>query len=137
MFRTTLGWCSVAVLLTLAGCTMCCHPYDNCGPVLDNGCNSCSTHARAGSILDGTPQPVMAETHAESLGNAQAKAHGTARLGYVAGSEKIISVTDRVVKPSTTVGGTSEIAADTATESAKPLPAAGWTARRPAADMQR
>ena len=36
-----------------AGCTMCCHPYDQSGPVYwDGGCQA-SAQTRAGSILDG------------------------------------------------------------------------------------
>jgi hypothetical protein len=84
---------------------------------------------------------MLAETHGESPDVARAKTHGTDQMGYVAGSEKVLSVTDRVVKPaataSETAGEASEMAADTATESSKPLPASGWTARRPAADVQR
>jgi hypothetical protein len=42
------------VVLSGAGCTMCCHPYDDCGPVYDvcGGRPVCS-HARCGSILEG------------------------------------------------------------------------------------
>jgi hypothetical protein len=45
-FATLLG-----LSLLSAGCTMCCHPYDYCGPVYDGG--QCSNE-RAGSVLDGS-----------------------------------------------------------------------------------
>jgi len=52
MARTLLGFGSVAVLMFFSGCQMCCHPYDQCGPVYSHsGCSSCSSHSRAGSIF--------------------------------------------------------------------------------------
>lgn len=49
-----LGILGVLALLALTtGCTMCCHPYDNCGPVYESGCGSFCSNARAGSILEG------------------------------------------------------------------------------------
>jgi hypothetical protein len=51
-------------LLSATGCTMCCHPYDNCGPVYDeaSGRSYCD-QSRAGSILEGaTTKPPAAAT---------------------------------------------------------------------------
>ncbi len=60
MFRMVLGLSSVAILvLSAAGCTMCCHPYDNSGPVFSDGGCQASTHSRAGSILAGSPEPSV------------------------------------------------------------------------------
>jgi hypothetical protein len=52
-------------LLSATGCTMCCHPYDNCGPVYDeaSGRSYCS-QSRAGSILDGgAAKPAAVDTN--------------------------------------------------------------------------
>jgi hypothetical protein len=70
----------VVVLVCTTGCTMCCHPYDECGPVFSpNACGDdyCSS-ARAGSILDGqapAPESVVAgetiEEGSETIAAAQ------------------------------------------------------------------
>jgi len=42
----------VALLALSAGCAMCAHPYDYCGPVYNGGsCQACTAGGRAGSIL--------------------------------------------------------------------------------------
>ncbi len=42
------------VLASAAGCTMCCHPYDYCGPVFQGStCSPVCSNVRAGSILEG------------------------------------------------------------------------------------
>jgi hypothetical protein len=58
---------AIAVLAFSSGCTMCCHPYDNCGPVFDEstGHPLCST-ARAGSILEVKPEAVETSVMEES-----------------------------------------------------------------------
>jgi hypothetical protein len=58
----------VAMILFSAGCKMCCHPYDRCGPVYDNctGHPYCSC-ARAGSILSNPPARVEGTTSEEVL----------------------------------------------------------------------
>ena len=67
MFRMALGLGVVAVLLAVAGCTMCCHPYDYCGPVYDDcGYHSCSPCSRAGSVLSG----VARRRYASGSGSA-------------------------------------------------------------------
>ena len=180
MLRMALGLGSVAILvLAGAGCQMCCHPYDKCGPVFsDDGCSS-STHSRAGSILAGSLEPSMAVTTSSNHGQpaspsptpAQAKKPqksisyvmagkradspsptpvqakkpqkpisyvmggkrpegpllGPAQPGDVPGSERIVSVTERVL-PS---ADPSQAAAEASSESSKPLPPSGWSARRP------
>ena len=52
MVRTVLA-CSLAALLALtAGCRMCAHPYDYCGPTYTGAPGeSCDAKARRGSIL--------------------------------------------------------------------------------------
>jgi len=185
MFRTTLGLSAVAVLAAVAGCTMCCHPYDCCGPVYENGaCQSCSTHYRTGSILSGTPEmtlspevarrdvqgrtasnpsprgrvqgktasnpairenvqgktasnPILRDkVQGKTVSNPilQEKVQGNLKPGDVPGSERIVSVTDRVVKPSEASTDSTQVATESPGESAKPLPAQGWTARRPTPD---
>jgi hypothetical protein len=68
--------CILFILAISQGCTMCCHPYDNCGPVYDASCEGrpyCS-NSRAGSILENPPASVetlapegMAEENEESV----------------------------------------------------------------------
>jgi hypothetical protein len=43
----------LALLILSSGCTMCCHPYDQCGPVYEDSCGAFCSNTRAGSILDG------------------------------------------------------------------------------------
>ncbi len=50
MSRTLLAWSLVGLITAAAGCKMCAHPYDYCGPVV-GPCQSCNPIARAGSIL--------------------------------------------------------------------------------------
>jgi hypothetical protein len=146
MLRTAFGLGVATVLLSVAGCRMCCHPYDYCGPVYEGrGCQSCSSNSRAGSILSGTPEfasspevvrrqvqgermartAVQGPTRGESMSPASLKSQvqGELRPGDVPGSEQIVSVTDRVVDP--------------ATAPSEPLPSKGWTARRPTPDVTR
>lgn len=165
MLRTASGLSVVAILLAAAGCTMCCHPYDYCGPVYDSpGCQSCGSHSRAGSILAGEPEltesPEMVERsvpnksmasissrepvqrQSASYGQRERQVQGQPRFGDVPGSEKIVSVTDRVVGSDQPAADQPQIAADPSAEpSVKPfvLPAAtkGWTARRPTPEIQR
>jgi len=161
MLRTVLALGSFAVFLAAAGCNMCCHQYDSSGPVFsDGGCQS--AHSRAGSILGGGPQPSMSPknnqlqdgsvspspTPAQAKkqnpsvsfgmagGRVQGPALGKAQPGDVPGSERIVSVTDRVVKPST---DSSQAAQESSPEagSSQPLPATGWTARRPTTEVLR
>ena len=147
MLRTALSLGVVAVLLATTGCTMCCHPYDYCGPVHNGcGCQSCSSQSRAGSILSGTSELtassempssglVRRQTRGEAITHASLRNHvqGDMQLGDVPGSEQIVSVTDRVVDSSTSPTEPSQIAA----EPAKPLPSQGWTARRPTPEVTR
>jgi len=160
MFRTALALGSVAILVATVGCNMCCHPYDQSGPVFSgDGCPS-STHSRAGSILGGSPQPsslptenqIQDESVSPSPAPAQAKKHGQsasfgmaggrvqgpalgqAQAGDVPGAERIVSVTDRVVKPS---ADSSQAAEEPSLESSKQLPATGWSARRPTTEILR
>jgi hypothetical protein len=98
---------------------------------------------------------MLVQSQSGTSDKKEALSHVSARSGYVPGSEKIISVTDRVVKPAATTNEASQLAANTgvgssmprvesssvksldASGSPEPLPASGWTARRPTADQQR
>ena len=59
MVRTIFALCMVALLAVTAGCRVCAHPYDYCGPLFDGqgGQYCCCPNARAGSIL--SPNPMM------------------------------------------------------------------------------
>jgi hypothetical protein len=50
MCRKALAWIAMLLLTATTGCTMCCGPYDDCGP-LDGGgqCDNCRRGHRAGS----------------------------------------------------------------------------------------
>jgi hypothetical protein len=179
MFRTAIGLSILAVLSVATGCTMCCHPYDNCGPVYNGDrCQSCDTRARAGSVFAGTataetatvsesnqtptpakppkavqptPAPVtmpgktaaaipskrptrsQSASFAVKGGQVSGQVQGHARPGDVPGSEKIVSVTDRVVEPSNNATATLQAADGPAIEPSR-LPTSqsqGWVARRP------
>jgi hypothetical protein len=167
MLRLGLGLGILAVLSTLAGCTMCCHPYDWCGPVHDGeGCQSCDSRYRVGSILAGTAEtatlhevgadvttqgmadePIVdgqtrvSAKHARSepsvaavadSGRRQRYMQQTGKMGDVPGSEKVISVTDRVVEPGATVSEASATPSEPALTADSPATTQGWTARRPA-----
>ena len=64
MVRTTLGIAMMALLAATAGCKMCSHPFDECGPVWDGppgaDCKNCNPQYRAGSVLYGSGAPRMA-----------------------------------------------------------------------------
>ncbi len=56
MARTILAGCLIGLLAISAGCKMCAHPYDYCGPTFDGGCTvNCDPYARACSILSPSP----------------------------------------------------------------------------------
>ena len=160
MFRMALGVGSVAILLVATGCQMCCHSYDDAGPVFsEDGCPS-SAHSRAGSIFAGVPQasllpttnqtpdepasasptPAPAKKKGQSalLGMSGSAAHGWMQAqpqpGDVPGSRRIVSVTDRAVKPST---DSPQATDERSPESSRQLPATGWTARRPSTELLR
>jgi hypothetical protein len=146
MVRRTFGLGVVAILLASAGCRMCGHPYDYCGPVYDSGdCQPCGSHSRAGSILSGTPEITSSPDLAErglrgktmSPASLRNEVQGEMRPGDVPGSERIVSVTDRVVEPSTPSADSPQVSADLSTEPSKSLPAKGWMARRPTSDFSR
>jgi hypothetical protein len=145
MLRTALGLGIVAVLLAATGCRMCSHPYDYCGPVYhDNGCQSCSLHDRAGSILAAAPMqnasPELARRQVQgktiSRASLQNQVREDIRSGDVPGSEQIVSVTDRVVESSAGSTETPQMAEDSSAEP-KQLPSKGWTARRPTPEIVR
>lgn len=59
MLRIAVASATMALLAVTAGCTMCAHPYDDCGPTFTaEGCQRCMPNARAGSILSPGLQPI-------------------------------------------------------------------------------
>ena len=143
MLRTALGVGAIALLLATAGCRMCCHPYDYCGPVYeDRGCQSCGSQTRAGSILAGGPlaaAPVASESQPSAPVSAPVprNAQTKAPWGVVPGSARIVSVTDRVVAPATTAAESSEVVADASANSSQSPASDGWTTRRSTPDVLR
>ena len=57
MSRALFAWVAIHLAVVGTGCTMCQHPYDYSGPVVDGPCPE-PCHVRAGSILSGT-QPAI------------------------------------------------------------------------------
>ncbi|MGQ9576716.1 MAG: hypothetical protein ACUVUC_15520 [Thermoguttaceae bacterium] len=54
MSPTRFSWIAGCLILAAAGCRMCAHPYDECGPTFFGGHPAqCMSTARAGSILSG------------------------------------------------------------------------------------
>jgi hypothetical protein len=87
----------VAVLACASGCTMCCHPYDNCGPVYNeaSGRPYCSD-ARAGSILENRAAPVVPTGTEEVIETSpQGVSSATQRLPAIESEPRILSMTDR------------------------------------------
>ncbi len=97
MHRTGL-LCTVAALLAVsAGCRMCSHPNDYCGPTFDRGsCQSCDPIARSGSIL--SPPINGGGGGGCDCESCAAQTSSDEQLP----AEQIISVTDEVVKPDQT-----------------------------------
>jgi hypothetical protein len=56
MRRSLFAGLACCLLLASAGCTMCAHNYDECGPTANGNCpQQCGTDVRAGSILSAAP----------------------------------------------------------------------------------
>lgn len=160
MFRTASGLAALAILSIATGCQMCSHPFDHCGPVYDGpGCQSCSTRARAGSILSGdsdimpSPEPAAKPTPAKSLSPtaSRSRSHRQApssasiarhvkdqmQPGDVPGSERIVSVTDQVVESPENSADQPQVAVNPSQEPSQLTVSKGWTARRPTPELQR
>ena len=56
MVRTILALSMVALLPVMAGCRMCAHPYDYCGPTFTGECGTCCPDARQGSRFSSLAQ---------------------------------------------------------------------------------
>ncbi len=67
MVRTIFALFSVGLVVATAGCRVCSHPYDYCGPLFDGGGGQycCCPNARAGSIL--SPDPRIGGCHGGAL----------------------------------------------------------------------
>jgi hypothetical protein len=143
MSRTTLIMLLAAfTTIALSGCRMCQHPYDYSGPVYyrhGNSCASCLSHGRAGSVLEGGAEFISEEPAPEEIIHSRATNKAAKNdlaldgplLGDVPGSERIISVTERVVAPGETTGTASQMAESNAQPMQKSMPSKGWTARNP------
>ena len=75
MSRAVLGWMTVGLVTLFAGCALCAHPYDECGPTVTGQCgDECDPNApRAGSILSGSVAPTLAygEVELPSAGSTE------------------------------------------------------------------
>lgn len=165
MVRTSLAVAVLGVLATAAGCTMCCHSYDYCGPIYDGPyATGCEHNLRANSVFSGTAQmPPSTPTARQKAQGAQPTAQPPAQpalqsepqsglqpepqlvpqpmsesasqrvpqswsSGEMAGSERIISVTERTVEPpALTLDASAEPSSATTKTT---MPSRGWTARR-------
>lgn len=165
MLRMALGLGVAAVLAAATGCTMCCHPYDQCGPVYGGPCHSsCSPCYRANSTLAGTADsmsavearrqaarqrassqvataagPMASSTVAQRQAARQPTSQAAmedaipadAKPGTVAGSQRILSVTDRKVESPAAPAAQHQVASESPSESAGSVTSTGWTAVRP------
>ncbi len=125
---------------------MCCHPYDRCGPVYGGPCqSSCSPCYRANSTLAGTASPVAPSTVARRQTAEQPAAQTSAadstradaKPGVVAGSQRILSVTDRKVESPVAAKTQSEVASESSSDTASHVTSTGWTAVRPINEITR
>jgi len=67
MVRTRIAWPLVALIALTAGCAMCAHPYDYCGPTFTGECGqTCDPMARAGTRLSPPLEPMLDENAASS-----------------------------------------------------------------------
>jgi len=65
MLRTRIAWPLLALIVLTAGCAMCAHPFDYCGPTFTGECGqTCDPMARAGSRLSPPLEPMLDETPA-------------------------------------------------------------------------
>lgn len=94
-----------------------------------------ATSARA------TPARAKSRGQTDSFASAGGRVpdhlKGEAKPGDVPGSERIISVTERIVGASTPPADTAVAARESSAESSSPLPTSGWTARRPESEVLR
>ena len=105
MYRTALALAAVGLIAFSSGCTMCCSPYDYCGPTFTGGPGeSCCPSARAGSVLSGGIVEPTLEAEIPP--------------------DQIISVTDEKVDQAQQAGP--------ATADAGPISSGQWTALAPA-----
>ncbi len=75
---------------------------------------------------------------ASAGGRVPDRMRGEVKPGDVPGSERIVSVTERIVGSSTTTPADTAVAAqESPAESSTPLPTSGWTARRPETEVLR
>ncbi|MCC6125260.1 MAG: hypothetical protein IT426_09880 [Pirellulales bacterium] len=104
-----LGFLGVlAILASATGCTMCCHPYDNCGPVFDesSGRGYCS-NVRAGSILEERAVSVDPADSEEIIAESPQGVSSTMQRLPMAESEpRMLSTTDRKVGETAAVSKT-------------------------------
>lgn len=109
-------------------------------PVIDSGENwsptvgSAVKYKRQASV----GRPAKVAESGENWSPEVAAAVKSQRPGYVPGSERIISVTERVVKPAGDSSQSGEQLADKSGPStSESMPSSGWTARRPTPEVLR
>lgn len=56
-FSLIFAICSLALLCMASGCSLCCAPYDYCGPVYANGCCANLARQRCGTAFNQTQMP--------------------------------------------------------------------------------
>jgi len=141
MSRSLIAWVGLGLLILGAGCRMCAHSYDYCGPLFSGKCGEqCDPRYRAGSILSGTVLPVPdAATEMDMQPGQQpdvwqpTDAWQETDPDFGIPQDQIISITDRKLEEPPTEAPPS---ADQPTVAQSP-PAApqGWTARRPGSSL--
>jgi hypothetical protein len=96
----------LSLLAFCTGCTMCCHPFDSCGPVYD-GCGQCGSNVRAGSVLPGGAihSSLVAADQNEIEVTAPSVEQKSPMAGEHEGATQILSVTDRKLEESEALTG--------------------------------
>ncbi|MGW8258045.1 MAG: hypothetical protein ACWGMZ_11205 [Thermoguttaceae bacterium] len=86
----------IGLTLLCFGCTMCCHPYDYCGPVY-GWPGTCDSNIRAGSIQPSSERCAKPEdAYRESiLADSPSSVQQSAAPGEYEGATQLLSVTDR------------------------------------------
>jgi hypothetical protein len=72
-----------------------------------------------------------------SQASLQHAIRGDTKAGDVAGSQRILSVTDRKVESTATPAAQSQIASESLSEPSSTIRSTGWTAVRPSTDVVR
>jgi hypothetical protein len=124
MFNKAASAGILGLIVLCTGCTMCCHPYDYCGPVYE-GCGQCGSNVRAGSILPGGGGQALSVNPEQDIDESTTPSieQGTPNVEEYEGATQILSVTDRKVEDSQEIAKSLPAGERSAPVLAQPVPA--------------